>query len=543
MDGVYDLKTKLIQLNLKNTIISRQLLLLAPQSVMDLLVKAQLQFVELPQFSLRFGPSRLEDLPNAISGTFSVRDLTYCELLIESGRGNIDRTNGFLDLSSLHLVVHGQEERAEEVGSAMRGGEIRGRVFWDANRETFGVEADAVGDPNLLLKPLAFVPVATNAIGRFQFPENPPKISLELGSNYRDWSTFYINIHGMGNQVRLHEGLMSSVNTSGYYSNGVLRLEPIAAMSGVDFLKGTAAINFFDSTATFDAFGTLPPALLEDAIYPDFNLFGDKISTAGNTQFKARGILDWKTMQATDFRAEVEVGHLAIPIAGMDSFSGIVSGAGPLISVSDAAFSLYGGEGNGDFSIQLEPGSKNMPYTMDMELTDVDFKQCLEYVRIACRDRTTGKISAKASIEADMLKNFYETANGSGSVAVSDGELADIPLFVALSSLMRTVMPGFKTFSITRLTMDFNLKNGELSTENASFEGDIFNAKASGTFNQKAGYDAQIQLQILSDKGLYKVIRVITNPFFKLFELRLTGPLSDPTWRLNNFTGNSSDER
>jgi hypothetical protein len=182
-----------------------------------------------------------------------------------------------------------------------------------------------------------------------------------------------------------------------------------------------------------------------------------------------------------------------------------------------------------------------MPYSLDMDLKDVDFKQCLEYVKLACRERTSGKISANASIRADLLKNFYETANGSGKVEVNDGELADIPLFVSLSNLMRKIMPGFKTFSITRLTMDFKLNQGELSSENASFEGDIFNAKAKGTFNQKAGYDAAVQLQILSNKGLSKVVRIITNPFFKLFELRLTGPLSDPIWRLNNFSGSSSE--
>ncbi|MDF7807367.1 AsmA-like C-terminal region-containing protein [Pontiellaceae bacterium B12219] len=542
MNGGYDLKTKLAQLDLNNTITSRQLLLLAPQSVMDLLVKAQLQFDELPQFSLRFGPALLEDLPDAISGTFSIRDLTYCELLIESVRGNVDRTDGLLDLTGLHANVHGQEERADEVGSAMHGGEVRGRVFWDANRETFGVEADATGDPNLLLKPLAFVPVATNAIGRFKFPEDPPKINLKLGANYRDWSTFYINIHGMGNQVRLHEGLMSSLNTSGYYSNGVLRLEPIAAMSGVDFMKGTASINFFDSTATFDAFGTLSPALLEDAVFPGFHLFGNKVRTFGNTQFKARGVLDWKTMLATDFSAKVETDRLEIPIAALDGFSGTVKGAGPLISISDAEFTLYGGQGSGDFSIELDPASKGMPYTLKTDLSGVDFKQCLEYMKLPCREHTKGKVSAQAAIQADMRENFYETATGAGRVSIVDGELADIPLFSSLSHLMRKVLPGFKTFSITRLNMNFKLDGGVLSTENASFEGDIFNAKASGTFDQKTGCNAQVQLQILSDKGLTRVIRMLTNPFFKLFELRLTGPLSDPTWRLDKFSGGKSSE-
>ncbi|MDF7825609.1 hypothetical protein P4B35_16400 [Pontiellaceae bacterium B12227] len=539
LDASYDFNSKLIQANLKNSITSRELLLLAPQPVLDLLVKAQLQFEELPRFSLRVGPAVAGNLLNAIHGSFGIRDVTYCGLLIESVKGNIDRSNNYLDLSEIHATVQGQEDRAEEVGSSLHGGSAKGHVFWDANRETFGVEAAGSMDPNLLLEPLAIVPIATNAIGRFWFPEGSPEISLELGSSYTDWSTFFINVHGSGNDAGIHDGLLSSAHISAYYSNALLRLEPIAVMSGVDFMKGAASIDFRRSTVHFDAFGSLPPALLEDLTYADFDLFGDKIHTAGDTQMKAKGTLDWKTMRATDFRAEVEADHFTIPVAALDRFSAVVIGHGPTITVSNSAFGIYGGEGEGLFSVELDPEREDMPYSLDFSVKGADFKQCLQFVELPCRQRTKGLVSSSASIQADLRQNFFESANGNGIVSVDEGELADMPLFTGFSRLMRKVVPGFNTFSITSFGLDFELKNGEIFSKEASFKGDIFSAKAHGSYSQSTGYDAKVQVQMLSDRGLQKVIRVITNPIFKLFELRLSGPLSAPSWKLDNFTAST----
>ncbi|MDF7799527.1 hypothetical protein P4C99_08625 [Pontiellaceae bacterium B1224] len=543
MDTVYDLQTKLIQANVNNSIKSPEMLLLAPQVVLDLLVKAQFQIEELPQFSLQLGPAEAVDILDAVSGSFSIRNLTYCGLVIESARGHVERKDNRLDLSRIHATVQGQEDRAEEVGSALQGGSMEGSVYWDANANWFGVKAEGSMDPNLFLQPLAIVPIATNVIGRFHFPETSPQISLELGASYVDWSTFFIQVQGMGNQVRFHEGLCSSLNTTAFYSNAVLRLDPLAIMSGADFMKGTASLDFRSSTVNFDAFGTLSPELLEDAVYSDFNLFGNKIKTSGNTQIKARGALDWKTMKGTDFRAEVETERMEIPIAAMDHFTGVVIGDGPQISVSNAVFDIYGGKGNGEFSIQFDPESAGMPYSARVDLLGSDFKQCLQFVELPCRERTGGTMDASARFEADMHENFFESANGTGTIAVVDGELTDIPLFAGFSKLMRKVIPGFNALSITSLHADYTMNAGVLKSRKVAFEGNVFSAKASGTYSQKTGFDAMVQVQLLNKKGLGMVIRAITNPIFKLFELRLSGSLADPSWRLENFTsGGQSKE-
>jgi len=532
----YNLESGMIRGQMDNSITSSKLLLLMPQSVLDLLVRIRLQIDELPAFSLAAGPAKAGDLLNSLSGSFSVRDLTYCGLLIEAGRGNLKRTDGFLDITDVYARVQGQEHRADEFNSCMQGGAANGRVFWDANHATFGVEAEGSLDPNLLIEPLSMVRIATNVIDRFSFPAELPQISLSLGSCYTNWSTFYIDISGVGHDVGIHEGLLSTANISGSYSNAILKLDPIAVMDGVDFMKGEALIDFRKDTVFFDAFGSIHPALVEDAVWPYHTIFGDYVKTAGKTEINARGTVDWGTMEKTDFRAEVEAEVLEVPVAKMDQFKGTVIGAGPKIHVTNAVCALYGGSASGSFDMTLAPGSTNLPYLIDFNVSKMDVQQMQQHLERPPRDRAMGLMTGYVKLKSDFTDHYLAHAEGRGSVSVEDGELADLPIFAAFSNVMRKVMPGFNFFSITSLRCDFTFHEGLVKTENAVFMGDLFSASATGHYSHPEGYDANVRVNVFSNKGIGKVIRVLTSPVSRLFEMNLTGTLDEPVWRLKNFT-------
>ncbi|WP_372807782.1 AsmA-like C-terminal region-containing protein [Pontiella sp.] len=497
--GRYDFASGLVEGTMENTIVSTQPLLLLPQPVLDVLVKAQLQFESLPCFSLAFGPAKPKGLLNAVGGSFLVEEVNYRELEIDRLEGNLTRRNDRLDLTALSGTVLGQREKAEQYGSCMQGGSATGSVFWDAAANEFGVSATGSFDPNLLIRPLDMVPIATNVIDRFKFADRPPQISLELGSNLADWSTFYIDVQAMANDAAIHGVRFSSVNTFAAYKNKVLRLDPIAAMQGVDFLKGSTSIDFGNHTVAFDAFGSMPPAVIEDVAYPGFEVFGNKILCGGNTQIRARGKLDWKTMRATDFSAEVEADVLEIPVARLERFKATVMGKGPRILVKNAGFNLYGGEGSGTFSIQLDPATNTMPYTLETRLGGVDFRSFLSYLRPEVEYTVSGNLKANAAISADMKRGFFEAANGKGRVEVKDGQLADLRFFSGFSRLMRNVFSSFSVFSITKLSGGFELKNGVVSSDDAYFSGDFMNAKAKGTYSNRTGFDVLLHTQVFSD--------------------------------------------
>ncbi|MEN7973356.1 MAG: AsmA-like C-terminal region-containing protein [Verrucomicrobiota bacterium] len=535
LSGEYDLESKEAKGEVYNSITSNHPLLLLPGWMHDQLSEVGLRIGQLPRLEINFGPAAVKELLNHLSGNFAIHDVAYQGIEVEVLRGQVKRENNRLELSNLQGLALGQEDRAEEGGSAMHGGPADGSVFWDENTREFGVEANINFDPNLIVQALSPVRIATNIIRRFSFKDRPPQGHVSLGANVDDWGTFYIDIQGTADDVVFQGVEFSSINATETYRHGKLNLDPVAGMQGAAFIKGSALLDFRESTVAFDAVSSMDPADLEDIIFSRLNLFGNHIRAEGDIRITAQGVFDWDSMQQTDFLAKVEAERVDIPVAILDRFVAEVVGNGPVIAVKNATFGLYGGEGKGDLSLAWNPPGKELPYTTDVVFSNVDFCPCMAFL---CGDKpisVSGKLTGNAHVEADFSTNFFATANGAGSVRVDDGQLADLPLFKGFSRLMRKIFPSFTVFSITSLRGNFSIVDGVVSTEDAYFEGDVLSAKGHGSYAEPAGFDVCIQAQMLSEGKISTVVRAITDPLMKLFEMRLTGTLADPAWELDNF--------
>jgi hypothetical protein len=409
-------------------------------------------------------------------------------------------------------------------------------VFWDAAAHEYGVLVEGSFDPNLLIGPLSFNEPATNVIQRFRFEKQPPQARVELGQNYSRRHTFFINIQASARDVFVHDVLFTSVNTSVAYKAGVLTLDRVFAQQDKDYASGSVVLDFTNELATFDAESGISPEAMEDVIYPGANLFGNKITFSGKTKVTARGCVDWRHMRATDFEARVEAEHARLPVGLIDNLTATVTGGETEIRVREAAFSVYGGQGTGELSMLLDPHGQGIPYILDVALSNVGFRRCLQFFHPDDELAIAGNLSAEAHIESDFSKNFFEVTNGQGKVDVKDGQLADLPLFRGFSRLMRKIIPSFSIFSINSLSGDFEIRDGVICSENAYFDGDLLSAKGQGCYSASSGYDAYVQAQVFSENPLSKVLRVITDPFFKLLVFRLEGPVSDPSWHLDNFS-------
>lgn len=77
--------------------------------------------------------------------------------------------------------------------------------------------------------------------------------------------------------------------------------------------------------------------------------------------------------------------------------------------------------------------------------------------------------------------------------------------------------------------------SGVFYTEDSSFDGDLISAKVRGEYSRKDGFDAEVQVQTLNSSILSRVLRVATDPLLKVFEIKLTGPFSDPSWEFEHF--------
>jgi hypothetical protein len=539
VDGSYALDTKLAQGSVSNHILSRRLLLLLPQRLLGLLTRIELGFETLPTGEVCLGPAGFGELLNSVSGSFNVQNAQYRNLEIESLSGHVTREEHRLEFMELQGEVGGQEHRRNEWASCMVGGSVEGEVFWDAAAHEYGVLVEGSFDPNLLIESLSFSKVATNVIRRFRFKEQPPQARVELGQNYSKRNTFFINVQGSASDLYVHDVPFTSVSTTVLYKQGVLTIDPVFAKQSNDFFRGSVLLDFTNDLAAFDAMSSISPEAMEDVIYPPINLFGNKIRFTGETKVTARGCVDWRDMRATDFEARVEAEHGTVPVGLIDNLITTVTGKGPDIRIHDATFSIYGGQGSGDLSFRLDPHGQSIPYTLDVALSNVGFRKCLQFFRPGDDFAVSGNLSADAHIESDFARDFFEVTNGRGTVDVTDGQLADLPLFRGFSRLMRKIIPTFSVFSINSLSGDFEIREGVVFSDNAYFDGDFLSAKGQGSYSGYSGFDAYVQAQVFSANPVSKVLRVITDPFFKLLEFKLEGPLSDPSWHLDNFSAAS----
>ena len=536
--GEYNLKNKQVEGSLSNGIQTEKALGLVPDPALRMMSKFGFKFDTLPLADLQFGPAVPTNLYYTISGPFSVGSMAYDGLEIRSLQGRVEG-----DLEARQLAVKeisgsvlDQPDLADAVGSSMKGGMLdKGEVLWDANTMEFGVTAAGSFDPNLLLRPLDFVPVATNIIHLFLFEDRPPTIQLSLGACVKNWSTFYINVQGSGEDLALRNVPLSSLTATAEYKNGCLRLDPVAGFQGARATKGSTLIDFRNKIVSFDVISAMPPADWEDIVYADLGVFGSYIKTSDNVQINARGIFDWGSMESTRFTAEVESDALAVSkLASTDSFTARVEGRGSSIVVSDAVFGIYNGKGSGRFSMDWSPARNAIPYTLDAELSGADFQRFVSF----CSEKpakVTGSMKGNIHVAADLSTNFFATAKGEGFVKVSEGQLHDLPLFKEFSNLIRKIIPGFSVFSISKLRSDFTIADGAVASKEVYFEGDILSAKGKGKYVGDEGFDATLEVQVFKDSRLTKVVQVITSPLMKLLKIRLEGPLDDPSWKLDNF--------
>jgi hypothetical protein len=535
LNATYDHVSKQLQGSLQNTITSKQLMLLVPDALAERLVALEMRMEKMPRLAVDFGPATVPDVLNHLSGKFSIKSLGYKGLEVESMQGEFERVDERLELSDLNAVVKGQEYRAGETGSSMKGGPVSGDVYWDGHEKEFGLRATTSIDPTLLIPPLSISSMATNILQRFSFRNEAPQIQLEIKSSVVDWSTLYINIRGTGNDLAFQGVELSSLNTVAEYQNKVLRLDPLAATQSGRFAKGSVAIDVARSRAQFDVLTTMHPVDYEDIIYPGLNMFGEKLNSKGNVRMDARGTFDWGSMEDTEFTANVEAERFILPVAETDNFKAAIDGHGSVIQVRNARFGIYGGEGEGTFSMDWNPSRKSIPCQMEASIVNVDFQKLKSFLSKGKSAKVSGTMRGDITLEMDASTNFFSSANGKGFVRVDDGQLADLPLFNGFSRLIRKIIPGFTVFSITKLRGNYTISDGAIASGDAYFEGDIISAKGKGTYHYQDGFNAKLQVQVFRESTLSKVVRAITDPLMRLLEIRLEGTLSNPSWKLDNF--------
>ena len=85
-------------------------------------------------------------------------------------------------------------------------------------------------------------------------------------------------------------------------------------------------------------------------------------------------------------------------------------------------------------------------------------------------------------------------------------------------------------------SMDFQIHDGVLSTDNLLIEGDLFSMKGRGTYNLVTDkFNFVVRANIFKQKTIAgKISRLVTLPFSRLLlEFKVFGSLENPDWSYN----------
>lgn len=214
--------------------------------------------------------------------------------------------------------------------------------------------------------------------------------------------------------------------------------------------------------------------------------------------------------------------------------SATVAVKGKEVAISNLASEVVGGKIQAKFKHQ--EGSK---LSGELSWTALDVLELSNAYDLNMK--TGGNITGR--IEFGITGGDISTMNGTGLIAMEDGELFSVPIFGPLSTVASKVVndkrlgherakSAFCNFTIQKGIAQ--IRDFETTTTSMKFTGDGSIDIAAKTI------DFTIRLNA---RGLLGLVTMPLRPFYGLFQFRGTGPLKDPEWENVHFTSPPEKEK
>lgn len=141
------------------------------------------------------------------------------------------------------------------------------------------------------------------------------------------------------------------------------------------------------------------------------------------------------------------------------------------------------------------------------------------------------ELSLSALGEPGVLSSF----RGSGNGQITGAELGEIQLFGLLSQALSAVSLDFSSLKLDTARSSFRLADGRVDFPNLKVTGPsaVIDAKGSYTLETKSlDFLARLKPFEETRNPLKVAIGIVLNPLTSILELKLTGPITKPTWSL-----------
>jgi hypothetical protein len=234
------------------------------------------------------------------------------------------------------------------------------------------------------------------------------------------------------------------------------------------------------------------------------------------------------------------------------------------IDLPTLAVTFARGRATGDARLSGGAGQRRLAF--DVALADANLGQVIQAV--AQLSPPAAPVSEKAaesarlrqqrleggrldfSLKADGLYADIHSFNGAGRASVTDAELGQLNLFGPLSAALRGTALNLGSFSLTTVEAPFTLAGERVQFDDLRVTGPSALLLAKGRYGLRGGaLDFTTRIHPFEENtSLFgSAASFVLTPFSKVFEVRLAGTLSEPSWifsygpsrLLNSLTGNN----
>jgi len=266
-------------------------------------------------------------------------------------------------------------------------------------------------------------------------------------------------------------------------------------------------------------------------------IFGAKLASylspyqfSKSPKVEIEGVVDLDTQAKTNLAVDVIAKEVSLKFLGKTispkNLQARVVFKGKNLTVKiQSPTQLFGGDivAQIDFALADEKAK----YMAVIDITDEDFQGWLE-TYFDNKDDLGGKVTGTIRVQGILDDNA--SIKGGGELAVTDGALYQVPIFIGLSQFLNAIIPNLGYAKASNARMSFDLENGKVIVRKI----DIYSVSAaligSGTYDFiKDDLDMSMRANI---RG---IIGLVFFPASKLFEYRGSGTLKDTKWEPKAF--------
>lgn len=443
-----------------------------------------------------------------VAGGLRVGSVAYQELSVRSLQTDFAFTNGTLSVTNLHLI------RPE--------GDLRIVGLADFPAKHFS--ADLVSSINpLIVKPFIKKPKTLKVFDDFEVT-SPPHLRGHVEANWTNWQTLQAGGQLNFTNLSYQQHGVAHLNTYIGYTNQFISFSgidlrrnaeetAIADGVGIDLILGLVHItNGLTHWDVEDATGIIGPKTKEAV---------DPYHFSNPPLVHVEGMIPLRDAESSDLHFKLlKGGPFHYWRFNIPEVTGDLHWVTNTLLITNITGSFYGGNirGNAFFEFGATNGTAYRFHTVS---TNSLLNPFLEDMLLRTNNYE-GRIDCDLNITSANARSM-KTWNGSGTAALRDGFLWDLPLFGVMTPFMEGLGEGLGKSRVREGTASYFITNSVIYTADLELKTPTIRMLYKGSVDFDANVDAEVEGMPIS-----KLIRFVVSPVTKLYEFKVTGTLSQP---------------